>query len=291
MPSFALPILAVVVVIIVAVAVALYRSGVDKFQVERSQLEALQKDWHPPSELASCPQPRPVQLTPMATVLSVIMISVLVGAMAVGVFGVWPRMERQKLREDLLRSESVPAVGTITRMWTTKDKSSTTYHAVYAYDVLHKHYQAEAQVTKRAYSFLGVEHSVSLRYAASRPDLSLIEGEIVTPAWLVLLVFVPLIGVGIAMTTVVLRQKKLLETGQAAGAIVTRSSPTKGGRQVTYQFLDSDGNAVSGSVTVKSSAAPDVGKAVTILYDPSNSKRSLLYPSQYVRIRASYGGQ
>lgn len=286
MHNLSIPVLALIIVIIIVVVVEIYRSSIEKFKVERSQLEALQKDWRVPAELTGS-IPRPVKLTASATGLSVFLAVLVVAAMAFVVFSVWPRVERQKLRDDLLSRESVPAVGMVTRIWTTQQKNSLRYHVAYTYSVLKKIYDAEADVSRQAYTFLKVRHSVGLRYAASRPDLSMLDGEIVTPAWPFLFVFIPVIVSGIVLAFVALKQKKLLETGQPAGAIVTSSMPTKGGRSVSYQFLDSDGNTVSGNVKMKTRIAPNVGKTVTVVYDPDNPKHNTIYPAQYVRIRNS----
>jgi len=107
-------------------------------------------------------------------------------------------------------------------------------------------------------------------------------GEVQRPAWIVLLAFLPLF-VLVAIPLAVLRERKLLESGQAVGAVVTRVAPTKGGKRVSYQFLDSAGNTITGNVS-RSSDVPELGSTVTVLYDPEKSRRSLLYPAKFVRL-------
>ena len=231
------------------------------------------------------PPPRSVKFTGAATALLAVVALIAAGALAFMLFFVGPRVEQQKLRDDLLSREGVLVQGRITRTWTTPSKNSRNYHVAYSYDVNHKIYHSEAQVASRVYSALAVNSGVGLHYAMSRPEISMLEGEIRNPAWVLYFMVLPITGIVIIFPFVILRQKRLLESGQPTGAIVTRSAPVKGGRGISYQFLDFANNTVTGNVTMRPGDAPAVGKTVTVLYDPSRPKRNAIYPPQFVRLK------
>src|SRR4029079_12732623 len=118
--------------------------------------------------------------------------------------------------------------GIVLRTWISRgSKGSRSYHVAYQYAVGQTIYHAEARVSSGTYSQLAVNSPVMLRYLPSRPEISTMNGELHSPGWIVFLALLPLSAFGIIPLTVV-KEKKLLESGQPVGAVVTRVSPVKG---------------------------------------------------------------
>ena len=98
--------------------------------------------------------------------------------------------------------------------------------------------------------------------------------------------FLPVFAFGV-LPYLILKQRNLLERGQAVGAIVTGVAATRGGKRVSFRFLDSVGNIVTGSSPMRAVEAPSPGTVVTAIYDPEKPRRNLLYPAQFVRLKKS----
>jgi hypothetical protein len=274
-------VLVAAVVFLIVKATGLYT---DEFPVEKVRLVELLNQWHGPSELVSFPPPRSVQFTGQAKGMLAFAVSGMVGIIVVTLFVLMPQMERQKQRDTLIRQEGLLSQGTVTRTWITRNKSSRDYHVSYTYQVSGIVHSSEAQVNSNTYSHLAPHSSLTLRYAPSHPEFSKLDGEIERPAWVPYLVLLPIVPFAV-ISYFVWSQKKLLEWGQAVGAVVTRVAPTKGGKSVSYKFLDFAGNTITGSSTMKSSDAPAIGAIVTALYDPDKSRANVLYPCSFVRLR------
>lgn len=148
-------------------------------------------------------------------------------------------------------------------------------------------YHRQARISSSAWRQLRPGSQVSARYVPSSPDISRLDLESRTPSWVAFLPFGVFALVIVLLPLPILRQKKLLQSGSIAGAIVTRVVPVKNGKNVHYQFLDTAGNEVAGSAMISTSQAPEAGQAVTVLYDPDRPKRNSLYPPQMVRLDPS----
>lgn len=79
-------------------------------------------------------------------------------------------------------------------------------------------------------------------------------------------------------------QSRLLGWGEPAVALVADLSSVKGGKRVSYRFLDRTGALVRGSTVVSRSSAPCIGETATVLYDVQQPRRNTLYPMQLVEI-------
>jgi len=265
------------------VVLKVYRIQKVKLDVDRVRLMDMLNQWQGPPELVSIPPPRTVKYTAAAKGLLAVLALIIAGMTALVLFIFMPRIQEQSRRDALLRQESVEMSGIVIRTWTTSgDKGSRSYHVAYQYSVGRAIYHAEAQVPSSVYRKLAPNSSVRLRYVPSQPEISALDGEVHQPAWIVLFAFLPL-AVIVTIPLTLLKERKLLESGQAVGAVVTGVAPVKGGKRVSYQFLDSAGNTISGSVS-RSSNVPELGSTVTALYDPGKSRRNMLYPAKFVRL-------
>lgn len=267
---------------VIALLIVLIRRRPKAVPVDRERLLDLQNQWRTPAELLSLPVPRPVRLTTQAKLLLGFMALFLAGAGAFAVFGV-TAMERERQRAELLGREGVSSVATVVRKWSTSGKS-TSYYVQYSYEVGDKVYHRRARISSSAWRRLGPGSQIAVRYAPSDPEVSRLDLESTAPSWLVLLPAVIFVVVIVLLPLPVLTQRRLLQSGNPAGAIVTRVVPVKNGQNVRYQFLDMAGNEVAGSAMASSAGAPELGQAVTVLYDPDRPRRNTLYPPQMVRL-------
>jgi len=288
LPNLAYVIIGVVAAVgLILLIVRLNRLYTDEFRVDKVQLVKLLNQWHGPADLISFPPPRPVGFTGQSKALLAVFGSIFAGLSVVILFVVMPRVELQKQHDALLSREGLLTQGTVTRTWITRNKDSRNYHVSYQYEVNGVTYRSEARVGSTMYSRLGPKSNLTLRYAPSQPEVSRLDGEFRQPPELIYLVVLPFAAMGV-VPYLIFRQKKLLERGQPVGAIVTRVAPVKGGRSVSYQFMDFAGNIITGSATMRSSEAPAVGTTVTVIYDPEKSRRNMLYPAKFVRLRNPY---
>ncbi len=106
------------------------------------------------------------------------------------------------------------------------------------------------------------------------------------PPWVAPLVVASFWFSGIMLLREALLERRLLEYGRAAPAIVTRlGRPTDKGRRVFYEFLTSGGSRAEGKYgPVHKSKQLQPGSALTVIYDPENPGRNRKYPFRTVRI-------
>jgi hypothetical protein len=275
--------LGIIVLVFIVLAIVASRRRTKAIEVDRTQLFELQNQWRAPSELLSVPVPRPIKLTGQAKVLTVTMVVFLAGVAVFGWFAVNSVVQQQRQRE-LLGREGIHVTAVIARKWSQSGKS-TSYYVTYSYEVGVMIYHRRARIRKSEWEGLQPGSQAAARYAVSDPGVSRLDIEGGgAPDWLVLIPIGVFALVIVFIPLPILRQKKLLATGQPVGGIVTRNSPVKNGRSVSYQFLDSVGNIVSGSAVVPVSGAPEPGAAVPVLYDPEKPSRNTIYPPQLVKL-------
>ncbi len=288
MPLSALIPIVVVAAIILIITLAIRARQARAIEVDHEKLYALQNDWHAPEELVTGSVPREVALAWQAKAMLLFAVALGVGlAMIAGYM--YQNLTRVQERLQQLERDGVTTQGRMIRKWEVRGKS-TSYYAIYRYEVGERVYDRRATLHSSDYRGLGPGSAVTVRYLPYEPSFSRLTIESTSaPVWvafLIPLLFLPiLLGWGYGIRA----QQRLLEDGQAAPAMVTRVSPTKGGKVVRYQFLDGTNNAISGSSTMNRSTAPEPGSVVTILYDPNNSKRNALYPLRFVRLRGIAG--
>lgn len=80
------------------------------------------------------------------------------------------------------------------------------------------------------------------------------------------------------------KDQALLALGQPTGAIVESMFSVKGGNRVQFVFLDAGGRVRAGSSFVSRGDTPEVGRVVTVLFDPQKPQRNTLYPSAVVEV-------
>ncbi len=107
-----------------------------------------------------------------------------------------------------------------------------------------------------------------------------------TPLWAAPLAFIAM-AIAVLWTAVRLtRERRLLEEGHVAPAIVTRLGiRTDKGRMVYYEFATYSGSAIKGKYgPVHGKWVLPVGAPIVVLYDRDEPKRSTRYPSSLVAL-------
>jgi len=288
-PQVIVPIVIAVVALVVLIRYAISRQRANVVEADHTRLFELQNEWHAPAELLGAPVPRPVILTWPAKLALMAGLAFLVGMAVLGNV-LYHSFRQSQERYEQLKQNGVSTQATVMRTWSSGSGKNRRYYVLYQFTADGSIIQRTASVSSPVYNRVRQGQQVAVLYLASDPRLSRMEIESgPTPVWVAMFPSLMLLFVALAMGFPILSQRKLLQYGQPAPAIVTRSSPVKGGRLVSYRFLDSVNNIIDGRATVSSSKAPEPGAVVAILYDPNNSKRSALYPPQMVRLEGNWG--
>jgi hypothetical protein len=159
-------------------------------------------------------------------------------AVAVAWFVVFPSLERQHL----LDSQGIGSRAKIIRQQVTHDSDSgDTFLLTYEYEVQGRFYRFEVNVPV-AYSRLAVVSILPIHYAASRPEISRLDGVNDNGSWWL----VEVVGVSWAVLALsvfcLVSQKKLLVSGMVVCGVVTKVEDEETStRTVHYEFFDSAG--------------------------------------------------
>jgi hypothetical protein len=283
MSDIALAVVAsMVFVAVIIVAVVVNRRSTKNVPVDEARLREVQAEWRGPEELLFRSTPREVRYTGTARALLTLVAVAGVAALVFAIFLV-PAVLRDQQSLSLLEREGVQASGTITRQWTTRNKSNTNYHVAYTYEVDGRGYASAAEVSKGSQARVGVGGAVGLRYLPSRPEFSRLDASVDSPPWIKLVIFLPA-SLLLAVPWRFARIKNLLAWGIPVGAVVTRNAPTKGGRAIRYAFLDPSGQVVTAHEVVKSRDAPAAGDVITIVCDPNKPRRAGRFPFNLVTL-------
>lgn len=273
-----------IVALVVLIRYAISRQRASVVAPDHTRLFELQNEWRAPGELLAAPVPRPVQLTRQAKLALTVGLCFLVGMGVLGSYLYRSFRESQQQFERLMQN-GVRTEAEVVRKWSSSSGKNRRYYLLYQFTADGSIQQRTASVSSSGYDQVREGQPVAVVYLPSDSRLSRLEIESgPTPVWVAMAPSLMLFFVALAIGLPILSQRKLLQYGQPAPAIVTRTTPVKNGRMVSYRFLDSVNNIIDGRVTVSSSKAPEPGAVVAILYDPNNSKRSSLYPPQMVRL-------
>jgi hypothetical protein len=282
MSNSALAVLVFAGVLTLTVVIVLIRTRrTQEVPVDRERLRALQAEWRAPAELLSHATPRDVRFSARGRAVLALVGAATVGLATVGGFLI-PGVQQEQRENALIREEGKPWSGAITGRWATHSKS-TSYHVAYEYEVGGHRYASQANVPRGSYDRFTVGASAPIHYAPSRPDVSRMDDADNAPPWIRLFIFLPAV-LFLLVPWRFMQRKKLLAWGTPVGAIVTRSSPAKGGRAIRYQFLDPSGEVVTGSEVVASRDAPQPGEVITALFDPDRPRRAGRFPMGMVRL-------
>ena len=252
-----------------------------EIEITPESLAAAQQQWTCPPELASAPVPRRVRIIRRSKIVIVVFSLGVMGIFAYSFVDSW----RESQREQLLDRDGVEVQSRITGKRTGSDVESPNYWVTYSYRAGQRTYYAEAEVPSDFYERVKIKSPIAIKYAASQPELSRLNGEIRDSPWNITL-FLPLLALLPALQLVSMRrEKRLLALGQPVCAIVDKVTNSDEGFVVSYKFLASSGTFIAGrrgwrpkKIILKP------GETLTVLYDPTRLKHNLPYPCYWVEL-------
>jgi hypothetical protein len=178
------------------------------------------------------------------------------------------------------------------RLWRSGDKSKQTW-AAYRFGNSNFSREKNVRLPLSLWRELGVGASLPICYVPSHPEINyplrLQMG--VLPFWVPFLVSGILVAGGLLPLYLIHREKKLLEQGRVAPALVTGHDKAKHGgsygkeqvRKYHYEFPLQSGAMAHGSAgPVKK--PPEIGRVIPILYHPENPHRNEPYPLSLVKL-------
>jgi hypothetical protein len=266
---------------IVLIAIIAWVRAFRDVPLDGEQLRSVQSKWQPPDELRSQAGPRDVRLTSAGRTTFTIVLTIGVVLVIAGLMLI-PGMRRSQQETDLIRTEGAPGMATVTGRWVTTGKHWS-YHLVYDYEVGEGRYRGQSEVSRLNYDRSVQGAAVRIHYLPSNPDVSRMDDGLYTSPWFTLVLFIPAVFL-LIMPWRLWQLKNLLASGTAVGAIVTRTTKTKSGRSIRYQFLDPTGQLVIGTDVVPSIMAPQPGDVITVLFDPNRAVKTASYPMRYVEL-------
>ena len=253
---------------------------------DSNELRKLWEGWQPPPELQRS-RPRPVRFTGKGKGAIFGGILAAAAGLAIGMF-LYGRVKGERQRNLLLAGSASTAEARITRVWQHSGKSRSCY-ASYRFLSSGVEFNATAAVPCGAWRALSAGGRVPVRYVASDPRISRLEGVEragQTPLWLTPLVLAGPAAGALLVFLKLRRERRLLEEGDVAPGLVTKlGMRTDKGRKVYYEFATYSGTVVKGSYgPVQGKAVAPVGTPIVILYDRDEPKRNTRYPSSLVTL-------
>ncbi len=253
----------------------------------RDQLFELLQTWKAPEGLDHS-RPREVILTRSGKALVWLSIALFAGALA-ATTGLSLLARRQAESNRLLQEQGVVAEGIVTKLWRGRDDKKSPYIA-YSFASESGIHTREVKVSLAMWKQLRVGSSIPIRYVLARPELNRPEASRsgILPPWVPLSVGGVLAFFSFLATVPLRGQRRLLSEGRPAPAVVTRHGElergqhgNKLGRKYFYEFLLLSGAAAQGKAgPVKD--PPEVGRTITVIYDPEKPGRNAPYPLSLV---------
>lgn len=197
-------------------------------------------------------------------------------------------LSRQQAREAAVRTAletgGAETEATVTRRWESEEKDHTPMIA-YTFPANGRVYHGSSSTPRARWRNLPAGSALLVRYLPDRPQVNHpSDWEVhVTPAYL------PALTSGlIGLTSLLLiwltrRDTELLAEGRVAPAIVTGSVRGKHGFAAKYEFRLPDGTTRKGRGG-QMRVAPEVGEAITVLYDDDHPRRNAPYPLELAQL-------
>jgi hypothetical protein len=171
-------------------------------------------------------------------------------------------------------------------------ENNDTFRLEYRFTMDGRTYGGAAPVKERHWKSLGVGLPIAIRYLPSAPDRNYPSTDPprrIVP-WGVCLLFGFVAVLGVRMYLKVRRERRLLEDGRPAPALVTRLKKwwTEDGLKyiVHYRFSLPDGATYKGRSNFHAKPIPE-GSVICILYDPDNPLCSDPYRLRTVKLAAN----
>jgi len=264
--------------------VVAYVSARDNFEQRgKNDTKEFATNWRMPVELAYAPVPRRLSLRGEAWVMPIVAAGIAAFIMADG-FSLYREWISENQVFDTLLAHGVEANAKIMRKWIEQRPDTCWYYVSYSLQANGRTFSPSKSVDWSAYRQLREGQMAPVVYLSSDPSINrlTVEPPPVKP-WVAL--FFPLICGGLLSLFIlpIRRQWLVVSTGKATAGVVTGSRRVEGfGLSTIYEFRDRAGVKRVGKTTVRSNDAPRIGATVTILFDPENPRRNVLYPAPLV---------
>ncbi len=262
--------------------------------------------WSPPKEL-QLPPPRRCQMKSNFKGI-IIFIAILFSLPSVmGAMIVYD----QAAEAATLKAEGFSTEATIAAKNISKSKNSYVYSLSYRFDAPSRDgkqtsFQKSKYISEKEFMSLNIGDKVPILYNKTNPNQSAVninDHIHKQNPWNILFIMLPLVlsctyGLLFLITMpLYLKNKKLVEWGTPAEATIIAEEERNIGKTrctvATYEFIDHNGKTIQGKnkylptiADVKYGRNTDnlrqVTNCLTVLYDPKNSKKSMLYPSSFV---------
>ena len=249
-------------------------------------LSKLWEGWTPPEGLNRS-RPRAAVLTASGIMLYVLAALMLVGGLTGAVLFARESRRQQAVARRMV-AEARETDGSVIRLWRSGEHSDE-YRVAYRFAVDDRDRTGHATIRSGHWRSLSVGSSIAVRYLPSNPSHNYPSADPPSPrpAWLPFAIGAAGVMAGLLLPLQVRRQRRLLEDGRPAPAVVTRMRRwhTQHGTQnmVYYQFALPDGGICKGRSNVHGRPMP-ADSVICILYDPDNPRRSALYPLCSVKL-------
>jgi len=257
--------------------------------MDSTNVSKLWQGWTPPEGLNRS-WPRPVSLTARGILIYVLSVLFLVAG-AAGAVWLAGQAQREQALSRQMAADGRQIQGEVTRLWRGGGKSPD-YRVAYKFTVDGQDHTGHATIRPAYWESLGLQQPIAIRYLPSDPSHSFPAANPPGPMpyWLPFLLGGFFGACGIWMPFTVRRQRRLLEGGRPAPALVTRLRKwnTREGVQYTvyYQFSLPDGGVTKGRASGQRKPTPE-GSVICVLYDPDNPRRSAPYPLCMVKLAAN----
>ena len=194
---------------------------------------------------------------------------------------------RTDARAESLRREGQDAVADVVRVREVgKNKEP---RVAYSFGVGDSRYFADVRAPRAVWSDLREGGHLTVRYLPDDPAVNYPAGW--EPSRLgpgtAALVASLLLAIGGFLWFSLRRERRLLEQGVPAPAVVTRSHRVKGGYTARYRFRADDGEVRKGRGSVRRVYPP--GETITVVVHPDNPRRNAPYPMKLHRVADAEG--
>ena len=230
--------------------------------------------------------PRKLELTSLGHAAIAAMIALVIGAILSGIL-VYQRVVSDQAPVRLLASEGRTTVG---RAVDIKRRRGENQRVIlrYSYVVDGREYTGETRLKKSDRNLYRLGSELRVRYLASKPAESWMEGYRPrnTPYWLIVALPAGLLLCIVPIILTIRRQSRLVADGRAALARVTKAHKVSYGEhsgwRIHYEWTSLSGAMRTGLVD-KYKRPPAIGSTIPILYDRDNPRRHSPYPMSLVR--------
>lgn len=246
----------------------------------RTQLIEIRQHWKPPEELARS-IPRLVRLTGAGKALLVLAAVLFAGALCGGIVLEMVRA-READEQHFLRDEGTDTDAVVTRVWRGRGDDKPPWVA-YRFTSGAGSHEGELKAPLRIWRTLQAGSTLRVRYLPSNPNLNhpVEWRQQVMPVAIPYVVgAVPSLFACLLIFTI-RRQRRLVEEGRPAPALVTKLTKTKDGQTIHYEFSLLSGALTNGKGG-PSKHPPALDSTICVLYDPDDPRRAAPYPLSLV---------